>query len=110
MTAQVELLERFRVAWRRDRDATAGETPAPVTVPPVGVSAMAFSAGKQSALLPIPIAVEAKLATVGSATAGVPFEMMPAFRAEAVQVNLLEAPSQLNVLHNKTGSVTTKIA
>jgi hypothetical protein len=94
VTAQVELRDPFRVACRRDRGATVDETDPPAPVESVGKSAMAFSAGAESAPLPIPIAVVVN-AAAGFTTTGPPFEMMPALLAEATEVNLLEAEPKL---------------
>ena len=104
VTVQLEVPEPFRVAGRHDREATAGKagllvgkTAPPVTVPPVAKSTMPLPAAEDAALLPIPIAVAVSpAAMVRFTTATVPFEMMPAFIAEATQVNVPVAPWQFN--------------
>jgi hypothetical protein len=99
VTVQVELAELPRVAGRHAREATPGKTAPPVTIPPVEKTTMAFPAGEDSSLLPIPIAVVVRpAAIVRFTTATAPFEMIPAFIAEASQVYAPEAPLQLNVL------------
>ena len=77
----------------------AGRTAPPVTIPPVAKSGMPSPAGEDAAPLPIPIAVVVgPAAMVRFTIATAPFEIMLAFIAEATQVNLPEAPLQLNVL------------
>ena len=111
VTAQMEPRGLFRVVCRRAKDAPVDETAPPLPVKPVGKSSMAFSAGADSALLPIPIAVMVN-AAAGFTTAGPPFEMMPAFLAEATQVNLLEGEPKLTEMKTTFagGSVNIPVA
>ena len=99
VTVQVELPELLREAGRQAREATPGKTAPPVTVPPVEKTTMAFPAGEDSAGLPTPMTVVVRpAAMVRFTTATAPFEMIPAFIAEAWQVYAPETPLQLNVL------------
>jgi len=99
VTVQVELPELLRVAGRQAKEATPGKTAPPVTVPPVEKTKMAFPPGEASALLLTPMGVVVKpAAMVRFTTARAPFEMIPAFIAEASQVYTPETPLQLNVL------------
>ena len=87
VTVQVELLELLRVVGRQDRELTVGKAAPPVTVPPVSKSTMPLPVGEESALLVIPMAVVVSpAAMVRFTTATAPFEMIPAFIAEASQV------------------------
>jgi hypothetical protein len=99
VTVQVELLELFKEAGKQPREATPGKTEPPVTIPPVAKSAMPLPAGEDPALLLIPMAVVVSpAAMVRLTTAMAPFEMIPAFIAEASQVYAPETPLQLKVL------------
>lgn len=87
------------MAGRRGGEATGAKVDPLMRVPPVAKSAIAFPAGKDSVLLPIPVAVVVNPAAMAGFTAATePFGMMPAFIAEATQLLVMEAPSQLPVL------------
>jgi hypothetical protein len=93
VTVQVEALKGFRAAGRQDREVTAGKAATTATVPPVALSRMAFPVVEDATLLPIPIAVVVRpAAMVRVTTATAPFEMMPAFIAEATQVYVPDTP------------------
>ena len=100
VTVQVELPLLLRVAGTHDKELTAGKAVAPpVTVPPVAKITMPLPVGEESALLLIPMAVVVSpAAMVRFTTPTMPFEMMPAFMAEASQVYAPETPLQVNVL------------
>ncbi len=99
VTVQVELPKAVRAAGRQDREVTAGKAATTETVPPVAKSTMPFPAGDDAELLPIPIGVVFRpAATVRFTTPTTPFEMIPAFIAQATQVYVPEAPTHLPVL------------
>jgi hypothetical protein len=92
VTVQVEALKALRAAGRQDREVTAGKAATTETVPPVEKSTMPFPAG-EDALPLIPIgAVFRAAAIVRFTTAATPFEMIPAFIAQATQVYVPGTP------------------
>jgi hypothetical protein len=97
VTVQVELLDGFKLAGRQDTALTAGPPAAPVTVPPVAETEMAFPAGDVPKLLFIPMVVGV-VATVRLIIATVPFAMIPASVPETTHVYTPEPAAQVTVL------------
>ena len=99
VTVHVELLELLKLAGAQDKERTVGKAP-PVTVPPVAESAMSNPAGDAAKLLLIGIEVEVRpSAMVRFTTATTPFEMIPEFMPDTIQVYVPAPGKQLKVLN-----------